>query len=267
MEARDEVGGRRKLVPRLHEMYGAEPAVGRRELERRLHEAYGGTPYYDEELGVAQSPAHRVMVGESVPILASIAEEGGLTFSSDEPIWYWHPETDEQKAFFGDLVFARAVDRRRVTAADVLLVVEVVSTNDRRKELKDVRFQRLVNEYNEVPEFALVFPDVEDERALVWHRLVDGRYEEQVVGPGGSVVSAAVPGLEVRVLPRERWAPGYKVDWYYRGELRPRLADERRRAEQERARAEQEKVRAEQEKARAEQLAARLRALGIDPDQ
>src|SRR5687768_10503805 len=98
------------------------------------------------------------MVGESIPILASIAEQSGLLFLSDEPIWYLHPETDEQKAYYGDLVFARAVDRTRITASEILIAIEVVSTHDRRKELKDTQFQRLLNVYNDVPEFALVFP-------------------------------------------------------------------------------------------------------------
>lgn len=213
----------------------------------------------DEKLNVAQSAAHRIMVGETIPILASIAEESGLLFLSDEPIWYLHPETDEQKPYYGDLVLARAVDRARITASDLLIAIEVVSTYDRRKELKDTQFQRLLNVYNDVPEFALVFPELEDARALTWHRLVDGQYQEQAVAPGGRVMSSAVPGLELVVLPRERWASGYKLEVYYGGELRPRLAGERERAQK-------EKARAEKEKERADRLAERLRALGIDPD-
>lgn len=228
-------------------------------LAPRVHTEYGGTPYFDEELQVAQSAAHRIMVAESAPVLAAVAEEAGLTFLSDEPIWYLHPESDEQKAYYGDLVLGRAVERGRITAADLLLVIEAVSTNDRRKELKDTRFQPLLNEYNHVPELALVFPEMDDARALTFYRLVDGQYTEQVIVPGGCAESAAVPGLSLRVLPRERWSAGYKLDVFYRGELRPRLAAERRRAEQ-------EKQRAEQEKQRADRLAERLRALGVDPE-
>ncbi|MBM4398574.1 MAG: hypothetical protein FJ087_23175 [Deltaproteobacteria bacterium] len=214
------------------------------------------------------------MVGETVPILTVVAVEAGLMFRSDEPIWYVHPETDQQRIFYGDLVLARPVDPRRVTADDLLLAMEVVSTHDRRKALKDTLFQRLLNEYNDVPEFALLFPDLEDPRALTWYRLVEeGRYEEQIVAPGGRVSSRAVPELELRVLPRDRWSPGYKVDIYYRGELRPRMAavlqragEEKARADEEKARAEKEKARAEKEKARADRLAERLRELGIDND-
>jgi len=228
-----------------------------RSLQRWVHGPVVGTPYFDEELQVPQSPSHREMVGETVPILNAIALDAGLGFFSDEPIWYLSPETDEQKTYYGDLVLARDVDRSRVTAEDLLLVIEVVSTNDRRKIVKDTRFQLALNEYNGVPEFGLVFPDLDDPRALTWCRLRDGRYEEQVVVPGGRVTSETVPGLDLLVLPRERWARGHKIDFYYRGELRPRLLVERARAEEAIARAEQETARAEQEAARAEQEAAR----------
>lgn len=261
-------------------------------LVAREHTAFDGIPYFDHDLGVAQSMAHRVMAVETSAVLAAVAREAGLAHLSDEPIWCLHPESDEQRVFYGDCVMAKAVDTRRIIADDLLLVIEVVSTNDRRKELKDRRFQRLLNEYNGVPEFALAFPELEDPRALTWCRLSDGMYEEHAVGPGGRVASSTVPGLEFRVLPKAEWTLGYKVDVYYRGQLRPRLLGERARAEEERVRAEEERARAEEERARAEaeraradaasaraaeeraraeaasaraeRLAARLRALGVD---
>jgi Uma2 family endonuclease len=238
MAARAEDSGVRRPVPRLH----TDPC---------------GTPYFDEDLQVGQLRPHRIMAMETATILAALADDAGLVFLSDEPIWYLHPETDEQKVFFGDLVLALPVDHMRITSSDLLLVIEVVSTHDRRKELKDTRFQRLLNEYNDVPEFALVFPDVDDPRALTWFRLVDGEYAEEVIAPGASACSSMVPGLELRVRPREEWAPGYKIDVVYRGELRHRLAGERARAEQARARA-------DQAKARADALEARRRELGLD---
>jgi len=249
-------------------------------LEARPHVAPGGVPYYDEELDVAQNEAHRIMVSESSAILAALTQELGLLYMSDQPIWYLHPENDTQRVFYGDCVIAKMIEHYKAIADDLLLVFEVVTTHDRRKELKDTHFQRLLNEYNGVPEFALIFPDEDDARALTWFRLDNGVYMEHAVAPGGSVLSESVPGLELRVLPRAEWERGYKIDFYYQGELRPRLAQERARAEQERARAEQEHARAEQERARAEQeraraeqeraradkLAARLRELGIDPE-
>jgi hypothetical protein len=182
-----EGGDGRRPVPRLHTDEGG--GVDELRPVPRLHTAFDGIPYFDEDLQVGQSPAHRIMISESAPILTSIAEEAGVLFLSDEPIWYLHPEHDEQRAFYGDLVLARPVDRMRVTSSDLLLVVEVVSTRDRRKELKDTRFQRLLNEYNGVPEFALVFPELDDARALTWLPMVDGEYREQVVAPGASLCS------------------------------------------------------------------------------
>ncbi|GMV44353.1 MAG: hypothetical protein AMXMBFR64_60690 [Myxococcales bacterium] len=241
-------------------------------LVRRPHTAYSGTPYFDEDLQAPQSAAHRIMVGETVPILAAVAAEAGLLFLSDEPIWYLHPETDEQKAYYGDCVLARPTDVTRITADDLLLVIEVVSTNDRRKENKDRWFQRMLNEFNGVPEFGLAYPDLDDPRALTWFRFSEGEYVAHDMGPGAKVSSEVVPGLDLLVLPRDQWSNGHKIDIYYRGQLRLRLAEVRRRAEQERARAEQERARAEQEKARAEQekaradrLAQQLLALGVDP--
>jgi len=255
-------------------------------LEPRVHTAFDGIPYFDAELQVPQSQAHRVAVHELGTILEAIAVEEGLDFLSDEPIWYLHPETDEQKVYYGDCVVGRSQDRRRITAESLLLVVEVVSTEDRRKELKDTKFQPLLNEYNSVPEFALAFPEPHDPRALTWYQLDEGHYQHHELGPGARIHSRSVPGLEFCVLPREAWQAGRKLEVRFKGEVRHPLKRERQRAEQEKARAEQEKARAEQEKARAEQekaraeqekaraeqektradaLAAKLRALGIDP--
>ena len=237
-----------------------------RTLEAWLHAPVLGTPYFDEDLDVGQSTAHRIMVSETAPIFADIAREAGLLFLSDEPIWYHHPETDEQRVFYGDCVFAAGTDTARLTANSLRLVIEIVSTHDRRKELKDTRFQRLLNEYNRVIEFGLIFPELEDARALTWLRLVGSEYQEISVAPGASVTSETVPGLELRVRPRAQWSNGDKLEVFYRGELRPRLLGERERANQERDRANQERDRANQERDRAERLAARLRELGLDPD-
>jgi len=272
-----------------------------RGLLPKEHAPVWGIPYYDHELDVPQNTAHRILVTETVAILATLAKEIGLTLLSDEPIWYLHPETEEQRTFYGDCVLARAPDGvsraaepKSLTAEAVLIAMEVVTTTDRRKEQKDTIFQRMLNEFNGVPEFAMLFPDLDDARAVSWCQLIDGRYEEHAVAPGGRVRSTSIPGLELRVLPRDQWTPGYKVEVYYQGELRPRLEGERRRAEQERRRAENEKQRAEAEKQRAEaekqrasaqelranteeqranaerlraeKLAARLRELGLDPE-
>ena len=259
----------------------------RRELVPRIHTAFDGIPFYDEELQVAQNDAHRIMAFDFGTIFGAIAQEARLGFLADQPIWYLEPDTNVQKAFYGDCVLSGAVDSLRITATSLLLVLEVVSTQERRKELKDTVFQRALNEYNKVPEFVMVFPELDDARALTVCRLVAGAYQEHVVTCGGSMVSTSVPGLELRVRPRATWERGRKIDIYYRGELRLPLDQERLRAErekasakrekasakrerdradEEKARADEEKARADEEKARANRLAEMLRALGIDPN-
>ena len=257
-------------------------------LQPWTHTAFDGTPFYDEELKVGQSRAHRIMVYETGSVLASVVHEAGLKFLSDEPIWYIDPGSNEQKVFYGDWVIARGdADRMKITADDLLLVVEIVSTHYRKKEVKDTGFQRILNEYNEVPEFALVFPEVEDSRSLRWYRFVDGHYEELILSPGAEVASSSIEGLTLRVRSQAEWEEGCKLDVFYKGERRLLLDEERARAEQEAARAEQEAARAEQEAARAEQEAARaeqeaaraeqeaaraerlaalLREMGVDPN-
>ncbi|MEM9191869.1 MAG: hypothetical protein AAGF12_22040 [Myxococcota bacterium] len=256
-------------------------------LVPREHTEFYGVPYYDEELDVAQSTAHRLMVHETSVVLQALAAEAKVLVLSDEPIWYLHPETDEQRVYYGDVVLGTAEDSKRITADELALVMEVVTISDRRKELKDTRFQRLLNEYNRVPEFLMAFPEIEDPRALVLCRLVDGEYQEEIVGPGGVAKSAAIPGLAFRVLPRDRWVAGYKFDVEYQGVPRPRLAGERARADEERARADEERARADEARARADEararadeararadearvradaLAAKLRELGVDPE-
>ena len=233
------------------------------ELRRIEHapESYVGTaPYFDEELKVPQGREHRRTVYSLGPVLEMIAEEAGLPFLSDHPIWYLHPETDEQKTYYGDLVLARPVDVTRITAADLLMVIEVVTTTNRKKEVKDTVFQRAVNEYNGVPEFGLIFPDVDDGRSLSWFTLDEGsgRYIEVTLSPGSAIEPRALPGLEIRVMPRSEWRPGKKLELYYRGQRRY-YPDE------DRARAEQADARAEKERRRAEELEAKLKELGIDP--
>ncbi len=217
-----------------------------------------GIPYYDEELDVAQSPAHMAMVIELGSVLRALSEELGRPFLSDNPVWYLDVENDAQRVSCPDLALLDpGADVDRVTAADARWVAEVVSTKDRRLGIKDTRFQLAMNEYNEVPEFALLFPELEDARALRLYRLEEGRYQELDVGPGGSVESHSVPGLELRVLPRPVWRPGRKVQIFYKGEHRPPLDEALARAEAERARAEAERARAEEAESRAEEAQSR----------
>jgi Uma2 family endonuclease len=245
-------------------------------LERWEHRDFEGIPYYDEDLQVPQGPPHQRAVFELGTVLEAIAEELGLTFTSDHPIWFFDPETGRQRRSYGDIVIARETETKSMTAEDILVLIEVVSTNDRRKEIKDTVFQRGLNESNGVPEFGLVFPDASDSRSLIWYRLnpETGRYDELSLSPGSEVEARGVEGLRLRVKPSGDWKDGRKIEVLFRNELRLPVQGERERAEQERERAEQERERAEQERERADQqreradkLAAKLRAMGIDPDE
>ena len=257
-----------------------QPDVPRGRLLPQEHTAFDGTLYFDEELQVPSLDPHRIMVFEMGTVFEMLAKEHGLRFISDHPIWYLDPNENVQRAYYGDLVIARDVDIQRITASDLLLAIEVVSTNDRRKEVKDRVFKLALNESNGVPEFGLLFPDADDQRALIWHVFEGERYREVAVAAGGEVAVQALPGLVIRVLPRAEWTEGHKLELVYQGEVRRPLAGERERAVQAEARADQAEARADQAEARADQerrraeeaaakadrLAARLRALGIDPE-
>lgn len=246
-----------------------------RRIEPRLHEPVEDRPYYDVDLDVPHSRAHMAMISDLSSIFRVLSEELGLCTLSDNSVWFMDPRDDAQRVSFPDLVLLEPdTDASRATAEDALFVGEVVSTEDRRKEVKDTAYQLALCEYNEVPEFALFFPEVGDARALTFHRLVQGRYDALVVSPGATVVSNSVPGLALRVLPKALWRPGRKVEVFYRGEVRHPLDEERLRAEREHQRAEEERQRAEDERQRADALAARLEqaeallarlgALGVD---
>ena len=220
----------------------------------------GAIPYFDEVLQVPQSKAHQRMIYTIGPVLESIAGDAGLLFLSDHPIWYLDPDSGKQKTYYGDLVLAASDDPTRITADSLVAVIEVVSLSDKRKEKKDVVFQRALNLYNEVPEFGLLFPDAADARSLIWCRLDNGSYHEEIIAPGGRVTSHSVPDLELRVLPKEQWQDGHKIAVYYRGEHRPTHDQERSGrleaeiwANQERERAEREEAGRVQAESQAEQ--------------
>jgi hypothetical protein len=125
-----------------------------------------------------------------------------------------------------------------------------------------------------VPEFVLLYPEPEDKRAVVWYRLDEatGRYREVLPSAAGRYRSAAIPGLEIEVLPPADWTEGRKVRVWFQGrEVRDSEAAEQaraaaeRRAEWERAEKEREWARAERERAEKERLLALLKQAGIDP--
>ncbi len=188
-------------------------------LQRWKHYDFGACiPYYDEELDLMHSKAHLAAVNFLLPIFSYIARLLGLACLSDNPIWYIDPATEHQKAFAGDLVFARPGEIDRETAEDLALVMEIVSTNDPRKEKKDTIFHKSLNEFNQVPEFVLYFPDQDDKRSIEWYRLIENRYRQITPDQDGRLTSVAVPGLTLQVLPPDAWADGHKVRVLFDGQ-------------------------------------------------
>ncbi|MBI4822518.1 MAG: Uma2 family endonuclease [Deltaproteobacteria bacterium] len=259
--------------------------------------------YYDAELDVPGSQQHNATADKLAEASETIAKRRSLHVLRDNPIWYFDPDSGAQKAFYGDAGLARTDDAETVVADQLLIMVEVVSTNDIRRERKDTLQQKRLNEANEVPEFALLFPELGDPRAFELYRLDEnGKYELVPPDANGRIESATVPGLSFRVLPASKWrARGFKVEVYDRAELlvdahTARLA--KQRAEKRAAKAAREAADAKQQAADAKQqaadskekaataareaadakqqvqraeeraaaLALKLRALGIDPD-
>jgi Uma2 family endonuclease len=285
------------LQPRLHTRStasgralpsaGFDPQAARRAARARLRalphppEHYDGIPYYDHELDIPQSIPHAEMVHDFGNFLRQVASAAALRVQSDNPIWYWIAETSEQKPFYPDYALAEPVDLSRITALDLRLVVELVSTATPAKEQKDTVRMRELNAANGVPEFLLLYPEPEDRRALRWFSLDDtnGGYREWPVPDDRRYRSQSVPGLEIEVLPPEAWQPGRKVRLWYRGDRLPALDEAVWQAEQATRQAEQATREAEQarrareiadrqfEQARAEneRLLARLREAGLEP--
>jgi Uma2 family endonuclease len=241
-----------------------------------------GTPYYDDELEMAQSIAHMQTIFYLGSLLNEVAQAADLRVVSDNPVWYWLPEVGVQRALYPDYALTATPSVARLTAPELVLALEVVSTADPIKEKKDTVVMRDHNAAHGVPEFVLIYPEPDDARSVVWHRDEErsGCYQVVPLPADRRYRSVAIPGLALEVLPPEEWTPGRKVRVWFQGqELRDRrtetrlreaaeqqAAQEAARAEQEAARAEQERAAKEQERARAERLAERLRALGIDPD-
>lgn len=259
------------LQPRLHTRStaparalpsaGLDPREAIRLARARLRalphppEHYDGIPYYDHELDMPQSTAHAEMVHDFGNFLRQVASAASLRVLSDNPIWYWIAEASEQKPFYPDYALAEPVDPGRITALDLRLVVELVSTATPAKEQKDSVRMRELNAANGVPEFLLLYPEPEDRRALRWFSLdeANGGYREWPAPDDRRYRSQTVPGLEIEVLPSESWQPGRKVRLWYRGDRLPALDEAVCQVEQATRQAEQAARQAEQATRQAEQ--------------
>jgi flagellar biosynthesis GTPase FlhF len=219
-----------------------------------------GTPYYDSELRMAASYAHIETILYLGPLLRDVAQQLGYCLTSDHPTWYWISELNQQKCLYPDLAIATTTDLTALSAEDLALAVEVVTTRNARKEQKDTVRMKAYNEYHEVPEFVLIYPEPDDPRSVVWHRLDETTrtYREVALPADRRYRSTAIPGLEIEVLDRAAWRMGRKVRIYFQGELLRESVEEaavRRRAER-RAEAERQARETAQQQARSAQQEA-----------
>lgn len=212
-----------------------------------------GEPFYEDELDMGVLPPHSEAIIFLAVIFKEIADALGWALVCDNPVTYAEPENGEPRTLFPDLALTPNRELQGLVAPDLRLVVEVLSTHDRRMETRDRHYKRAMNECNGVPEFVLYDPNPGDDQPLHYYRLVSGSAEYvRVLPDGGSVYkSEAVPGLAFRTLPAEAQQPGVRVEVLFRGQRLGTYGEERQRAEQERQ--------------RAERLAEKLRSLGIDP--
>ncbi|NEX16297.1 MAG: hypothetical protein C1943_06625 [Halochromatium sp.] len=247
----------------------ASPAeIARARLRRQPFppDATIGIPFYDDEFDMAQTQAHSAMIRDLGQFLDRLADWTGLQVLSDNPVWYWVQEDDQQRILYPDFALADTRFIERVMATDLRLALEVVSTERPEKERKDSVRMRDRNAANGVPEFALLYPDLDDSRALRWFWLDedDGRYREARLPADRRFRSQAVPGLELEALEPDQWRFGRKARLWYRGQRITSAEEEARRADLEASRADLEASRAGQEASRAEAAEAenaRLRAL------
>ena len=204
-----------------------------------------GTPYYDEELDVAQSLAHHKTVQKLGELLDRVAAWEGLQSLGDNPVWYWDADEDCQRILYPDYALTDAENLGSVTAKSLLLAIEVVTTTHRRKEEKDTIKMRNWNELNAVPEFLLLYPEPDDPRGLIAYRYNKDQvaYENVPLGPRRRFVSQAIDGLVIEELAPDARSVGRKLRVFYRGEevrdadAADRLALQEARARQQEARA------------------------------
>ncbi|MCP5494763.1 MAG: hypothetical protein H7A23_09420 [Leptospiraceae bacterium] len=266
-------------------------------IERIKHTNFGsGIPYYDDELKMAQSEEHAIAISYLFYCFRFIAKNLGLACLSDHPVWYLLPKPKNgktQKGLYPDLCVSKNLDTEGVIADDLVFCLEVVSTERRRKEVKDTVIMKGLNEYNRVSEFVLIYPKASDNRAIEYYRY-NGFYYVPISPQGGEYSSHAIADLSIREIPRDDWKDGEKVEVLYKGKVlvkydelwdmmeneQEKVKREQKRAERERLekekeqkiakkeRAEKERERAEKERERAEKekLAKKLRELGFDPD-
>ncbi|CAK0759719.1 conserved hypothetical protein [Gammaproteobacteria bacterium] len=182
-------------------------------------ESTEGTPYYDEEFEMAQSIAHGRTIYFLMELLNRVASRAGLSSVSDNPVWYLDWEGN-RKVLYPDYALTASQNLYAITARELLLALEVVSTSRSDKERKDSVRMRNYNAINRVPEFVLIYPEPEDKRSVVWYQY-DTRirsYREVTLPANRRYCSKTIPGLEIEVLEPQEWTEGRKIRVYYLGE-------------------------------------------------
>ncbi|MCB1191311.1 MAG: Uma2 family endonuclease [Leptospiraceae bacterium] len=243
-------------------------------LQPLLHKDFGSCiPYYDEELGLMQGEAHKRAIIKYAPCFEWIEEKLDLRFLSDQPIWFYNPQKGKQVGIAGDLVLAKQVDVSKITAESILFYMEVVSTDDPRRENRDTIEKKPLCEYNGVPEFGLYFPDLKDERIFQLYRLVNGVYHPVMENESGKWCSEMIEGLCIERLTEDEWKEGVKIQiWFgdekllgYAQEVERRKQSEKEKEEAESKWGDAEIARWEAEK-KVKALSDKLKALGINPE-
>ncbi|MCP5493897.1 MAG: Uma2 family endonuclease [Leptospiraceae bacterium] len=247
-------------------------------IEKWEHTDFGlEIPYYDEELGMSQSEEHEIAINYLSYVFKFIAKKLGFKAISDHPVWYMeltNVQTGdaEQKKFYPDLVLSRNLDVSKIGADEIMLALEVVSTERKAKEIKDTDKMKGLNAFNKIPEFILIYPKVSDNRVIEWFYLEGNEYVPIERNEQGEYHSQAIQGLSIRELPREDWRDGAKVEVLYDGqvlvsyeEVWELLEEEKQRAKSEKFRADKAEIEKGLEKKRADLYAQKLRELGIDP--
>lgn len=237
-------------------------------IERIEHTNFGSErPYYDDELKISQSKEHENTINYLSYCFKFISKQLNIGCLSDNPVWYFLPKPKRgkiQKILYPDLCVSKSTDTSSATAEDLLFCLEVVSTERRRKMLKDTIIMKGRNEYNRVPEFVLIYTRSSDNRVIEYYQY-NGFYYIPLFPENGEYRSKAIKGLSIREIPRDDWKDGEKVEVLYKGEVLIKYDDLWDIKEEERKQADAEQERAEKEFNRAEKLAEKLRELGFDP--
>ena len=189
-------------------------------LEKRPHTDFGsGILFYDDELDMPAGVEHARAAHYLGDCLNRVSEASQLEWLYDNPIWYWEEPFGNQRRYFCDICLADTEDVRSVTAHELRLVLEVVTTSSAKKERKDTVIQKNRNASHAVGEFLLYYPEPDDERSLIWHvydpEILD--YRQVSADKDGYYTSQSVPGLRMRLLPRSEWRGCIKVEVYFNG--------------------------------------------------